>query len=38
VDEHFKHATEGAWFDLKIYVTFLDDPNRHICEIQLIEE
>ena len=37
VKNRWKHPTDGGWADALLCFYFLDDPNRHICELQLMD-
>jgi len=32
----FGHPTSGGWADIMVNFYFADDPNQHICELQLV--
>ena len=36
IKDRFTSPTEGGWRDCMINISFVDDPDQHICEVQLI--
>merc|ERR1711865_198813 len=35
VKDRFQNPTDGGWADLLVNFVFIDDPNLHICELQV---
>jgi hypothetical protein len=38
IKDRFGSPTSGGWTDCMINFYFANDPNRHVCELQLIHE
>ena len=37
IKDRFSHPTSGGWRDCMLNLVFLDDPNKHVCEVQYSE-